>query len=149
MKFLKQKGDTCIIYALAMVLDIDPEVIIEEIGHDGQEIWYPEQVGCQQKRGIHIQELQTVCATRGKLLAPVEVMPRLGPEGRFIFTEEAGILRFLFLINERSGIMISENHAYAWDGQILHDPATGSPKQLTDIRIKECWLLAESNQSEN
>ena len=57
MRLLKQPNDSCLLYAAAMVLDEPPEILIREIGHDGQQVWWPELSKSFQKRSFNIQEI--------------------------------------------------------------------------------------------
>lgn len=134
-----------------MVLEEDPDELIKEIGHDGQEVWWPDLVGSIRKRGLHIQELQTIFARRGLLLSPIEIMPRSAPsirrnEARTIWKPDYATNRFCNLIQGKKGIIIGaytsgHMHACAWDGHILYDP-NGLIQNLEDMLIKECWLVS-------
>ena len=56
MKLLKQPGELCLIYSAAMVLDEDPNILIDEIGFTGEEKGlYKDDT--TKSRGIHIQEI--------------------------------------------------------------------------------------------
>ena len=149
MKLIKQTIDACLLYSAAMILSVDPKILIDEIGHDGQDIWWPELKGCQQKRGHHIQEIQDCFIRRGKCLYPVELMPTIHTDSKFkpetIFKINNAMERFQIHIAYKTGILIGMNrynkaHAVAWDGQRIFDP-NGMSYGLEDFRIREIWLV--------
>jgi len=149
MQLLTQVGDNCLVYAAAMILDENPDTLIEEIGHDGQEIWWPERTGVTRKRGIHIQEIIDCVHARGKALMPIDLFPCCAPdidaEPKEIWDRGHCMSRFKNMIAFRRGILIglSESgagHACAWDGQTVFDPR-GFTCKLEDFTIRECWIL--------
>jgi len=151
MKLLKQNGDHCLVYSLAMVLDEEPEVLMGEIGHDGQEIWWPDNKN--PKRGVHIQECIDCCLRRGYGLVPIELFPCSAPvdapqDYRYIYDTIEATSRFMNNIADERGIIIGINnqgngHAVAWDGEMIHDPI-GKIYPLEDFNIRECWMVIKS-----
>lgn len=63
---------SCLPKAFAMASGIPVEVIIEEIGHDGSEILFPQYKEPYCRRGFHIQELINVMDDHGILVTPFE-----------------------------------------------------------------------------
>jgi len=111
MKLIKQKGPRCLIWAAAMVLDTEPEEIIEFVGRD-----------CI--AGVHIQEIQAFAFSKGIALCPYEPHPVLA--STLIKIEPIGWQEEPWLKYE--GIMLGETndgkyHAVAWDGGQILDPA--------------------------
>jgi len=130
-----------------MLLDEDPDTLVAEIGHDGTSIQFPGLPEPACFRGIHIQEVIDCCMRRGYGLTPIEPLPRSGPQGRkeWALVYDLPELRFMNAVAGSPGIIIGKagnggNHAFAWDGDMVFDP-NGAKKQLTDILIKEVWIL--------
>jgi hypothetical protein len=153
VKLLKMNTDSCLLYSAAMLLDADPLDLIEEIGHDGMDKWWPTLDPPLCYRSHHIQEIIDCCASREFGLCPIEIMPCLIPQGqssmgKIIYTDpEYGETRFEYLIKGRPGILIgmSSNgtgHAAAWDGSQVYDP-NGSIYDLELFQIRECWILTK------
>ena len=124
-----------------MILDTSPEILHEEIGMHGIEIWWmPDHL-----RGIHIQEIQDCCMRRRHCIYPIEKNPHLCPEGDFepksIWT---GNLKgkLLNAIACKRAILITPNHAVAWDGSDVYDPK-GFIKSFDDYEIQEAWVLGQ------
>lgn len=151
MKLLTMKTGEhrCLIYALAMVLDIAVEDVITRLGHDGQEIWWPKHRVPYSYRGVHIQEAVDLCLAYGRGLVPIELYPRTAsaksPEyGRMLFLKAKAEERFEKMLHQRSGILIGRaqggGHACAWDGHMVFDP-NGRMYHLADFKTLECWIL--------
>ena len=99
------------VWAAAMVFNVEPEEIIEFLEHD-----------CV--AGVHVQELQSFALSKGYALAPFEPEPQLAGNEMPVVIEawiEQPWLQF-------EGIMLGQtskgnNHAVAWDGEQIFDPA--------------------------
>ncbi len=151
MKLLRQKGHKCVLYSAAMVLDIDPEILEKELGHDGLAVQYPDLPEPSCFRSHHMQEILDSFISRGYGLMLIELMPRSGPQGRpdlfhKIFDDVKGVLRFLEVLKGRHAILIGQNpesggnHAYAWDGSKVFDPL-GRYLEIDKIPIREAWIV--------
>lgn len=139
----------CLIYSLAMVLDVPPSEIIERLGHDGQEVWWPKHRVPYSFRGVHIQEAVDLCLAYGRGLVLIELYPRTGSTmtptvGRILWPTEDCEVRFKKTIHQRPGILIGKaqggGHACAWDGDMVFDP-NGKMYHLSEFKSLECWLL--------
>jgi hypothetical protein len=141
MKLLKQSKPQCLLYAFAMILDEDPEILVQEIGHDGLEIINPLASGARKFRGHHHQELIDCCMRRGKTVTCIEVMPQLYDFG-IIFTEAEAHERLQIFMNHFSGVLIGEIHALAWDHkeQRTYDP-NGVIRSVDDFAIREFFIV--------
>lgn len=162
MKLLKQVGDTCMLYSVAMLFDITPEVVIKELGHDGSEIWWPcNAYHPDMSRSYHIQEIQDMCIGRGYALANIEVWPVMGPrmkEFREAFegqSDDKTIERFFNHIKGHKGILIlrqndselehAPTHACAWDGENIYDPnGKVYPPEDLESGYKDDWNIQEA-----
>ena len=145
-------GDSCLLYAAAMVLDIPASALVKEIGHDGSEVWFPEYD--KPERGINIQEIVDACFAHGKSLTPVHRYPANSPDGdahRPLWPETVADNRFFGIISGFSGILIGltangVRHSCAWDSSIIYDPR-GYQHGLSDyskrmFEITECWVIS-------
>ena len=150
MRLLKQHSDSCLLYAAAMVLDEPPEILIREIGHDGQEIWWPELSKSFQKRSFNIQEIIDCFIHRGFGLMPIHIYPcNVPPVGmvqpKMVWDQSKCEKRFLNLIDGQEGIITGQRegslvpHAVAWDGHKIYDPM-GMIYEIDKFTIKEAWI---------
>ena len=133
----------CLVFSLAMLLGESVETLLQEIGHSGEEVWWPGWEIPYSYRGIHIQEVIELCLKRNYTLTPIEMTPVSGcakEPGNYRPIYEDGAERFYRLVQGRRGIMISSNHAVAWDGRIIWDP-NGRLYELHNFTPRECWLL--------
>ena len=138
MNLIKQNGPFCLVASAAMILDTTIEQLHKEIGHDGTEIWWPP----NHMRGIHIQEIQDCCLRRNTCLYPVEREPLLAPDDQ---TEPRGymsnpIIRLYYAIFLHPAILITYNHAVAWNGSMVFDPK-GVVASFGDYSFSEAWIL--------
>ena len=148
MNLLNQSGDNCFLYAAAMVLDIEPQKLITLIGHDGTEIWWPDQVGSKKQRSIHPQELLDAAVVLKKTFICIEFIPRTGWDknsARLIF-DKTMVPRFAAWIKDRYAILIVRGsglgHAVAWDGKSVYDPK-GFVQSIEEYEIAEAWVLVD------
>ena len=146
MKLLMmQSGEhQCLLYSIAMLLGDKPAALQKELGHKGNETWWPELSIPYCYNGYHIQEIIDLCLTRGRVLVPIELFPVSAPMNerqnvKMIYDYEHAVKRFTNHLLGNRGLLITENHACAWDGKRVFDP-NGRTARLEDYRIKECWL---------
>jgi hypothetical protein len=137
-----------------MLLDANPENLILEIGHEGDEVWFPRKEGSESKRSFHPAEINDCCMRRGYALSLIEMSPRTGPsdcqpgEDRLLFDLEFSIQRFIASVKDHAGILICRvpeshlGHACAWDGKKVYDPR-GIIGELEDYEISEMWILTK------
>ena len=155
MRLLKQNKPQCLLHAAAMILDVDPKILIDEIGHNGMErVWKDLHMpACL--RGFHIQEIIDCCRRRHLGLMPIEVLPRSGPQDnlriwRTVFSHKQAQRRFITAIEGQTAILIGQfkksNHAVAWDGKEVYDP-NGIKYSLEKFAVKEAWILLQCSVS--
>lgn len=153
MKLITQPNDQCLLYAAAMLLNEDPEKLKEEIGHDGMEIWWPDVLGKYCFRNFHIQEIQDCCLSRGFGLVLIEKNPcsktlTKPVDIKIIHSLEEAAKRFYKSIKNNPGLLITLQHACAWDGQgKIYDPRGFITNDFSKYDFLEAWLLFKSNQS--
>ena len=154
MKLQKQSGHHCLIYALAMALDIDANTILEMLGHDGTDIWWPEKTEPLNFRGVHIQECIDVATKMGHGLMPIEFCPMITPDMKVapkqIWNDTECNVRFQNYLTGNIGVLIGERatpkgnfgHAVGWDGENIYDPI-GQIYGLDNehFYIREFWML--------
>ena len=141
MKLIKQDGPFCVVTSAAMVLDVEPELIHDYIGHDGTRIQWPP----NGMIGVHIQEIQQFAITQGYMFAPLEVMPVSAPndiEKPVEIYGEENLARKIFenLLLGRKGILVTPGHAVAFIGHTVYDPK-GFIKSIIDYEITDAWIL--------
>ena len=104
---------SCLITSFAMVMETSVSELVKELGHDGSELVRPgPEPLC--RRGFHPQELIQICAhSRGYAVETLEPRPRFEDNIR---------VKVPFLM-VGIGILLSERHAVAWDGDRILDPS--------------------------
>ncbi len=149
MELKIQTGNNCLLYACAMVFDVDPDAMITSVGHTGDEVWWPEHDDMYRCRGHHIQEMVDYGLTVGCALIPIECSPRLGPsvdKGRAIFPHGLDVERLEKHLADYDAVVITETHAYAWDSyrRIFLDPRGSTiPRSNWCEEIREVWLCID------
>lgn len=112
---------SCILDAFAMAMDIHPNYIINELGHDGSEILWPGNDDPYCRRGFHIQELIAIAIKNGYSVTEVQTKPLSAPS---IVDNMAGhkIINVLDVMRGNKGVILMQGHAVAWDGVKVYDP---------------------------
>lgn len=144
MKYIPQQGQTCLVSALAMALEIEYIDVVKMLGHDGTKI----QDGGM--TGIHPQEVIDVLIKQGVIMVIIEQHPSFVPHNTLntvsLWDELHREARFRNYIKGRNSVLIGENnqggpHAVAYDGDKIFDPASSIQYPLEDFTIKEAWLF--------
>lgn len=137
----------CLLYAAAMVLDCSVDELIEEIGHDGMDVVWPQLIPPLCFQGHHIQEIIDCFVARGFGLMLVErecfqaPAEDVSPLQTFEHFEE----RFLHHVEGKEAIMVGRHkqkqcgHAWAWDGERCYDP-NGFLAELKEYEVREAWI---------
>lgn len=119
---------SCSPTALAMVLDEPVHAIINEIGHDGSEIFKADLPDPYCRKGFHIQELTILCLRRNKALIQLDSkLVILEDEQLFTFaTHKNYIDKYM---KDNIGILLGvinyKQHSVAWDMFKIYDPCDG------------------------
>ena len=66
---------SCLLTAMSMVLDVDEELLISELGHDGSAIIFENLPEPYCRRSFHIQEFVYLCYYRNIALIGIEPCP--------------------------------------------------------------------------
>ena len=137
---------SCILAAVATVLDEDQQKLIEEIGHDGSEIVLPTLPEPARRQGFHLQELIDCAIRREFAVTPIEVLPYSTPDGKAEFPvnfPEGNKERLFKYLHNNIGIFTGLakqwRHAVAWDSKQIYDPH-GLIYHFQDCKIKiDCF----------
>ena len=140
----------CLVEAAAVVLGVEPEVLIGEIGHDGSEkleIWNFNPPFCY--RGVHIQEIQECFLRRGKCLYLIERHPCSRPplEGSKLFFLPGKEELFFDIIHGGYGIALGERpasgiaHAGVLRDNLIFEPDGVTRYSLYDFRVRSVYLV--------
>ncbi len=125
MKQIKQKKDQCLITTLAMLTGDDVELISARLN---QEI-------------LHIQECQDyMFKWHGSHLVNIVKRPAINVRGKLRACGD--IKRFLNYLEYQPAILISESHAYGWDGETCYCPREGIIELPDDV--DEAFLIIKS-----
>ncbi len=146
MKLLTMTSPQCLLYSAAMVLDVEPDTLINEIGHDGLEVWWPQFDDYRQYRSHNMQEIIDCFLRRGKGLAPIDACPMQSPDGSALLARETyvdGPARFMATIKGQRAILIGWTHAWAWDGEDVYDPR-GYFDVIDNLQLKSAWMMLPS-----
>jgi hypothetical protein len=127
-----------------MALDVPMHRLVEELGHDGSKIVFPELGDPERRRAFHVQEFILPCFSRGFALVSVEACPVLGASGGNFFPIPLGEQRLVQFLYNYNGVVIGEirgqMHACAWDRDKCLDPA-GYCHGLEELVIREFLAL--------
>ena len=117
MRLHKQtKEPYCLIYASAMMLDMEPTEIFSALG---------------ERKGLynyHIQEIIDLALARGVAMVQVDYAPwAVGSfkhldDFMFLMPEEQSRARFITRLEGRRAIVCNSSHVVAWDGKEIYDP---------------------------
>jgi hypothetical protein len=115
---------SCTPTAFAMVLSIDVARLVEMVGHDGSEIYWPDLPSPLSRRGFHIQEMIEVADQLGWSVTPFDARLFSGGPGKNpieILLREPPALRMQRVMNRRAGVINGSTlrgmgHSVAWDG---------------------------------
>ncbi len=139
MQLKCQNGESrCMLYSLAMCLDMDVEDLAVAIGYDGFGPFYTN----DEKRSHHPQEFMDIAMAYGYALIEVEPNPYMGHPETYqtepIWTVEHNAVRMQGYLNQYDGLLHIRNpngalHMCAWckDEQMVYDP-NGHKYRLTD-----------------
>lgn len=128
---------TCLITSFAMVLGVHVDELIEQIGHNGAQVIFPNQSGANRCRGHHIQELIAALDAREYAIVAIEPSPvsRSGDEVYEHATNpfiESAMLKY-------SGVIAGRNargeHAVAWSAINRHSYDPSSGREIADIAL--------------
>lgn len=140
----------CLVYSAAMLLATSPETLMQEIGHRGHKVFWPQFSPPQCYNGHHIQEIIDCCVRRGKGLMPVDMFPCSAPAGRGELVKDAyrkkdAETRMAKLLERSTGILISSTHACAWDGKQVFDP-NGMNYSIEQFELSQYWVLCSNER---
>lgn len=154
----------CLLYSFAAILETEPSILIEEIGHNGMATVWPELGPPYCYQGFHIQELIDVSIRRGFSVTEIQAMPTsIPPPSAYMHMMAHNIGPHIYLkpsdcskrfkdhlINVEAVLYGKTEkgltHAWAWDGVFAHDCRSGQGcSSLNDLKIMNAWLL-RSNQ---
>ena len=133
-------------------MNVAAEDNLRNMGHHGQEEWWPEADGKSKLRGVHIQEIIDYALEYDMAFTPLELYPHSAPLGfeesaKMIWMEDECRTRFITWLQFYSAILIHPSHATAWDKETkkVYDP-NGMIREIEGLQIIEAWLLTKSNQ---
>ena len=127
---IKPNRWSCSVTALAMTLETPVQQIIDEIGHDGSQIIYPDLPEPMCRRGFHPQELITIAWQHGCCVTPFELFPSICPASDHYDSVIVEFVdnwhRFVSLIKSEMGILEGTGrrcrHAVHFNKGIIFDP---------------------------
>lgn len=142
MNTIKQPNKwSCSIASLAMLLDLSFDQVIQEIGHDGSELWWSDDPRPQ--RAFSIQELIDVALRHGIALIQIDGCPATsdskGDRPRPIFPDSFET-RLMSHMEGNKGLVTGyyapdKFHMVAWDGSKVHDPMDGRVYSFDEVGI--------------
>lgn len=151
MRLIKQNKPQCLLYAFAMAWDILPDELIQLIGHDGMEVWWPEASGAFRHRGFHHQEFVDLGFLLGWRVIMVEALPNLGwrDKHRVIMDDSELQGRINTYLQIFDGVLVSDKHAVAWCAkeQKCYDP-NGYVYGVDEFAIREFFITVRENENE-
>ncbi|MEA1999814.1 MAG: hypothetical protein U9N61_10915 [Euryarchaeota archaeon] len=149
MKLQLQPNEwSCLPTAFAMVLNKPVAKVIEDIGHDGSKIIFPEEPEPFCRRSFHIQELTDICMLRNIAVIPIECSPVSEACGhKYNIPVHSKRLDY-YLVNYNgvlTGIGSSgKPHAVAWGSGKVFDP-NGTTYSIENFSIHMYFLIVRFN----
>jgi hypothetical protein len=132
------------LFTAAMLLNEDPNKLMEQLGHSGTERVYQDKT---QLRGYHIQEFVDLFLEYDKSLVRIERQPILGPNHQQAIDAFPDMeKRFWERLNGNEAYLLGSSgsgfHAVAWDGERVYDPK-GYVYELPSDKFepREGWLV--------
>lgn len=141
----------CLVASTATLLNVSYDKIIEELGHDGSKIVFPDLSDPKCRRSFILEEIIDLLWHRGMGLVSVSFCPVIsdGEIVEEIFTDLDRINRYL---SSTVGLLqgsyaIDRPHICAWDGTHVIDPKNASIKTLeeSDLIVEQYHILTRIN----
>jgi hypothetical protein len=141
-----------------MAIGIPVQRLIEEFGHDGGEVIFPDQPEPMCRRGFHSQELVQVAWNHGFACTPIELFPVIlstdGQSTRRLFLNEPNCwARFEDYIRTTRGVLegvcVKAHHAVHYSHGEIFDPDgyqyAYSPKdcEAHGLHGKRLWIFTQ------
>lgn len=139
---------SCTITAFAMVLDADVRQLVDMVGHDGGEIFWPGLPDPQRRRGFHIQEMIDVADAFGYSVTPFEAKPLSGGPGKepkAVTLKEPPVERLRRYMKDWVGVingwtLKGIGHSVAWSGSVAFD-TNATQLDLSTFTIQTFWRV--------
>jgi len=135
MKKLKQDNPyNCLVYALGMALDVEPDTLYRYLTHTG--------LG-DKRKGFVPEEFYTAVVENGRLPILAHVSSFDGKNESFLNVAALTMFGYTRAILTVLKTDITLHHALAWDGETktLVDPAKGEEVDFNDYTIIEALML--------
>lgn len=134
-RVLRQEGNTCAIYAMAMLFNLEPADIVRITNYDGVSDLYSTGL----PRSHHPQELILAAYKLGYAMIPIDAeIVSMDTQGNTLWKKN---LLFQSLLESNLGLLLcernSKRHFVAWDGKTVYDPL-GYTTTINDERYK--WI---------
>lgn len=110
----------CVLTAFSSILGIDEKAIIDELGHNGSEIVFPDLPEPLCRRGFDPRELVYYCFKRGINVTELDAkLMRQGANGNIFTIDKSEELTSLLPKNKGvlTGSFMGRFHAVAWNGE--------------------------------
>ena len=127
MKLLKTPNQwSCLPVAFAMALDIDIKDILKEIGHEGNKVVFK---GPAPWRSFHLAECYRVALRHSYACTRLPLTAISSPDRSQKFRIPNYHVWITEMLATSKGVLLGkgrfQNHAVAWDGTNIYDPAGG------------------------
>jgi hypothetical protein len=137
-----------------MATCIPVDEFIEDVGHDGSEIIYPDLDEPYCRRSFHIQEMINVCMLRNIGVIAIEATPvsYVDAEHTYtlpIITPTCAVECMEYYTELYSGVMVGlglqgRPHAVAWDRNLVYD-SNGMCYTLDKFRLDTFFITTKIN----
>ncbi len=152
---LQPNSWSCLLTSFAMAYDMPVVDLVDLVGHDGSEIYWPTLMPPNNRRGFHIQELIMAGNALGFTVTPFEPRPVLISADQMFqghpmpINQDRWLERFTAIMAISRGVVTGETargsrHAVAWNMGKVFDPS-GQINNLDDgFQIQCYWRVIES-----
>jgi hypothetical protein len=119
---------SCLLASFASALDVNINVLIDEVGHDGSEIVFPEAIGINKYRAYHPQEFIPSAMRRGYAVTHIarEMFTHRLDRGEELIYRAPDVFKLSdYMVLDGRYVLMTHNHAMSSDGVNVYDPAAG------------------------
>ena len=122
---IKENTWSCTALSFAMVLDVEPQWVYDQVGHDGSQVlaWSAKKLI---RRGFPIQEMIHLALQLGYSVTPYQMIPQTLVQPKQVFTLPHRQREFLWWLKTSKGVLTGEGytsaHAVAFNHGDIYDP---------------------------
>lgn len=121
MRLISTYRWSCLLDSFCMVLNIDPKIAIDFLGHDGSDRVWPNHIEPYCRRGFHIQEMIMLALQYNHTVTEIQTVSCCAPT---LIAEPlySRVMDFDRVLENSIGVLYRPGHAAAWNREKVFDP---------------------------